>query len=113
MTFEFSPSYERQSNGSSERLIQELWRMAGTMLIESRMDMRMLVEEISHEHWEINRVPSGCVNMEAPYTMRNGRRPAASLLLKLGQSGYEFQFGPNAVRGRKFLPRTLQGKFVG
>lgn len=41
MTFEFSPAYVSQLNGFSERLIKALWKMARSMLFESRMDMKL------------------------------------------------------------------------
>lgn len=39
IALEFSPPFASQSNGSPERLIQELWKMARTMLLDSRLDL--------------------------------------------------------------------------
>lgn len=113
ITTEFSPPYASQSNGASERLIQELWKMARTMLFESRSDIHLWAEAISHANWLRNRLPSNRIKMEIPYQVWNGRRPDASSLLQFGQPGYAFQYRPDAVKGKKFLPRTIFGNFVG
>ena len=109
----YSPAYESQSNGSSERLIQELWKVARTMLFESKLDMKLWGEEISHSNWLRNRLPSKRIDLKIPYTLWYDKRPDMSIHLKFSQPGYAFQYRPSTVKGKKFLPRTLFGHFVG
>lgn len=41
ITLEYSPAYGSQSNGWSERLFQDLWKMARTFPFESRLDLNL------------------------------------------------------------------------
>ena len=45
---EYSPAYAPQSNGSAERLLQELWKVARTFLSESGLNQNLWAEAISH-----------------------------------------------------------------
>lgn len=113
MSTEYSPPYASQSNGASERLIQELWNMARTMLLDSQLSERLWAEAISHSNWLRNRLPSKRIDMRIPYGMWYNRRPEMSALLAFGTKGYAFQYRPNSIGGKKFMPRTLFGHFVG
>lgn len=38
MKMDYSPPYASQSNGSSERLIKELWKVTRTILFDAKLD---------------------------------------------------------------------------
>jgi len=113
LQLEFSPPYASQSNGSSERLIQELWKIARTILFEAKLDVRLWAEAISHANWLRNRLPAQRIGLEIPYTAWTNKRPDVTPLLRFGQPGYAFQYRPSTTKGKKFLPRTVFGHFVG
>ena len=113
ITLEFSPAYASQSNGSSERLIQEIWKVGRTMLFEAKLDIRLWAEAISHANWLRNRLPAQRVGLRIPYTLWTQKRPDMSAVLHFGQSGYAFQYRSVTVKGKKILPRTVFGNFVG
>lgn len=107
IVLEYSPAYASQSNGSSERLIQELWKVARAFLLDTRMNPKLLAESISHANWLRNRLPAGRINLQIPYKFWFGKRPNFSSLLKFGHPGYAFQYRPATTRGLKFLPRPI------
>nr|QCC62380.1 integrase [Digenea simplex] len=113
MVLEYSPPYASQSNGSSERLIQELWKVARTMLFDARLDMELWGEAISHANWLKNRLPAKRINLQIPYVKWFNRTPNMSALQQFGQPGYAFQYRPDTAKNKKFLPRTMFGYFVG
>lgn len=113
MKYEYSPPYAAQSNGSSERLIQELWSMARTMLFDSNLDLKLWAEAISHSNWLRNRLPASRVDMKIPYSFWFGKKADVSSLIAFGTKGHAFQYRPSTAPGKKFLPRTLFGLFVG
>lgn len=113
MKLEPSPAHASQSNGSSERLIQSLWTMARTMMTDSRMDLDIWSEAISHSNWLRNRTPSKRIDLCIPYTAWFDRKPDLSALIPFGEKGYAFQYRSSTVGKKKFLPRTNYGRFVG
>ena len=113
LKMEYSPAYASQSNGASERLIQELWKVARTMLYEAKLDIKLWAEAISHANWLRNRLPAQRVNLRIPYTLWTGARPDFSVVLQFGQPGYAFQYRSDTARAKKFLPRSVFGHFVG
>ena len=113
LKLEYSPAYASQSNGSSERLIQELWKVARTMLYEAKLDIQLWAEAISHANWLRNRLPAQRVNLQIPYTRWTGARPNFSFTLQFGQPGYAYQYRSDTVKAKKFLPRTVFGHFIG
>lgn len=113
MVLESSPAYASQSNGASERLIQELWSMARTMLFDSSLDLKLWAEAISHSNWLRNRLPSQRINMEVPFTKWFGTKPDLSSTIPFGTKGYAFQYRTSNIKGKKFLPRSVFGHFVG
>lgn len=64
MKIESSPGYGRHSNRFSERIIQSIWLMALTMMNDSRIDLQIWAEEISHFIWLRNRIPTKRINFE-------------------------------------------------
>lgn len=113
MELQYSPAYASQSNGSAERLIQELWNMSRTMLFESHLPDNLWAEAISHSNWLRNRLPSSRINFDIPYTLWFNRKPSLTGLLPFGQPGYAFQYRSATAQGKKFLPRSIFGQFVG
>ena len=83
------------------------------MLFDAKVDIHLWAEAISHANWLRNRLPAQRANFEIPYTLWTGKRPNLSNLLRFGQPGYTFQYKPITVKGKKFLPRTIYGRFVG
>ena len=58
MQLEYSSAYASQSNGVAERLIQDLWKMARSMLSGSDLPLQLWGEAISHAAWLRNRLPT-------------------------------------------------------
>lgn len=75
IVLEYSPPYGSQSNGVAERLIQELWKMARTLLHSTGLPTSLWGEAISHTNWLRNRLPSSRIGNEIPYTRWYGRKP--------------------------------------
>lgn len=113
MKLEYSPPYASQSNGASKRLVQELWKMARSMLFDSTMDMKLWAETISHANWLRNRLPSKRIDMQIPFTKWYNEKPDVSNLLAFGTKGNAYQYRSDTARNKKFLPRALYGNFVG
>lgn len=99
ITLDFSPPYVRQSNVSSEQLIQELWKIARTFIFESGMSEYSWAEAISDASWLRNRLPAHKIDLQVPYTLWHGTKPDMSPLLRFGQPEYAFQRS-DTVKGK-------------
>ena len=113
IVMEYSPPYGSQSNGAAERLIQELWKIAITLLHSTELSILLWGEAISHANWLQTWLPSSRINMEIPYTRWFGPTPDSSTLLKFGTKGQAFINRSENVADNKLLPRTLHRFFVG
>lgn len=71
MLLEYSPPHEIQSNGRPRGciMIQELWKVARTMLLGSKLPLTLWAEAVSHANWIRNRLPSSRVDMEIHYLL--------------------------------------------
>lgn len=112
MRLEYSPPHAGQSNGTAERLIQELWKVGRIMLLASRLSLALWAEAISHANWIRNKLPSSRVCMEIPFTILFGRKPDLSPPLKFGQPGYAFEYKSKTVKGKKLVLRWLHSFFI-
>ena len=114
MQLEYSPAYASQSNGVAERLIQDLWKMARSMLFGSDLPLELWGEAISHAAWLRNRLPNSTISMKIPFTLWTGEKPNFTTLLRFGQPGYAYIYRPQSVRNRKLLRQGAEiSKFVG
>lgn len=59
LSLEYFPVYASQSNESSERLVQELWKMVRTFTFESKLDLKIWGDAISHANQLRNILPAG------------------------------------------------------
>lgn len=76
----YSPPYASQSNSSSERLMQELWKVTRALLLESRLHLNLCAEAIPHGNWL----------MKVPYTLLYNVKPDMFIILRFSQTGYAF-----------------------
>lgn len=87
MSAKFSSAYASQSNNLSESLLQELYKMARTILIGSKLSEELWAEDISHSNWLRNRLPSSRIDMDIPFTRWYNSRPRMSAVLVFERKG--------------------------
>lgn len=110
---EYSPPYASQSNGLSERQLQEIWKMARTFLFESRLDLRPSDAAISHADWLRNRFSASRIVLQVPCKLWFNQEPNFRPVLKFGQPGYAFQYRLDSYASKKALAKEIFGHFVG
>eukprot|EP00178_Gracilaria_changii_P007659 TRINITY_DN2408_c0_g1_i1.p1 TRINITY_DN2408_c0_g1~~TRINITY_DN2408_c0_g1_i1.p1 ORF type:complete len:739 (-),score=46.72 TRINITY_DN2408_c0_g1_i1:861-3077(-) len=109
---EYNPPYAHQSNGAAEKIIQDLWKTARTLLQASQLPLELWEEAISHANYLRNRLPNSRVEW-IPFTLWFGQKPDFSNLLKFGQKGHAFIYRSETVPNKKLLPRAIPGHFIG
>lgn len=65
---ETTVSFAIQPNGSEEHLIQKLWKMTRSMLLDLKLSEKLWAEVISHFDWHQNRLFSSTLHMGVPFT---------------------------------------------
>lgn len=110
MTAEFSPPYGSHSIDAFERLIQELWNVARTILLYPELPTELWAKAISHSSWLRSRLPSKWVSKEIPHKIWYNHQPDLSTILAFITKALAFHYRPN---GKKFQTQTLSDHFVG
>ena len=109
-----SPPHAHQSNGTAERLIQELWARTRVLLFASQLPASLWAEVMSHANWLRNRLPSSRIENQIPILMWN---PSTSIQFSkvplFGQPGFAFKYRSDTVPNKKFLARSVHAHFVG
>ena len=109
-----SPSHAHQSNGTAERLIQELWARTRVLLFASKLPATLWAEAMYHANWLRNRLPSSRIGNQIPALLWN---PSTTIQFSkvpvFGQPGFAFKYRSDTVPNKKFLARSVHAHFVG
>ena len=111
-----SPPHAHQSNGTAERLIQELWTRTRELLFASQLPASLWAEAMSHSNWLRNRLPSSRIENQIPILMWN---PSTSIQFSkvplFVQPGFAFKYRSDTVPNKTFLARPVafHAHFVG
>ncbi len=109
-----SPAYAKQSNSFAERLIQEHWTRARVMLFVSNLPKYLRPEAILHGNRLNNRLPASRINGNIPLKRCNpSARINYSKIFEFGAPGFAYIYRDNNTPGKKLLPRSVFGYFVG
>ena len=109
-----SPPYAPESNGISERIVQEHWTRARVLVFASKLPNSLWGEAINHANWLRNRLPSRRIDNSLPILKWNPNTfiDFASLLA-FGKPGFGFIYRAHTTAKKKLLPRSQFGNFVG
>lgn len=113
MHLEYLFSHASQSNGATERLVQEIWRVARTAPLASKLPLNLWIEAIFHAKWIFIRIKNGLVELKDLYQLWFGTKMNLGMLLKFGQTRHAFEYNSDTAKGKKLLPRSLYSFFVG
>lgn len=62
IVMEYSPAHAKDSNGSFQKLIQELWKVRRAIICDSRLPNYLWSDVISHANWLRNRLRLSATN---------------------------------------------------
>ncbi len=109
-----SLAYSPQSNGCAERLVQEHWIRARILLFSSNLLKYLWPEAIYHANWLRNRLPASRIDNEIPIMRwKSNARIDYESRLEIRSPGFPFIYYSETSSGKKLLPRTQFGHFVG
>ena len=108
-----SSPYAHQSNGTDERLIQELWARTRVLLFASQLPASLWAEAMNHSNWLRSRLPSSRIQDQIPILLWD---PSTKVQLSqvpfFGQPGFAFKYRSETVPNKKFQARSVHGHFV-
>ena len=109
-----SPPYAHQSNGTAEKLIQELWARTRVLLFASKLPASLWAEAMNNSNWLQNRLPSSRINNNIPILLWDPSTMVEfSKVPVFGQTGFAFKYRSETLPNKKFLARSVHAHFVG
>jgi len=95
-------------------LVKEHWTRARVILFASNLPTKLWPEAIEHGNWLRNRLPATRIQGDIPILRWDSRyRVKYTNLLEFGTPGFAYIYRSHTATGKKLLPRSIYGHFVG